>query len=57
MEYFIDFINSGDYFLYIFSSYFFSAIVLIFLSLISISRVKKLKKEYAKLAKKNETKI
>ena len=57
MNYFLNFINSGDHFSYVLSSYLivFSIIFLIFI--LSNSKTKKLEKEFVNLIRNEEKKI
>ncbi len=56
MNYFLNFINSGDHLSYVLSSYFIVFMILIFILVLSNLKTKKLEKEFATLLKNEKKK-
>ena len=56
MNYFVNFINSGDHFSYVLSSYLIVLSIIFLIFILSNSKTKKLEKEFVNLIKNEEKK-
>ncbi len=54
MEYFLNFINSEDYFFYVISAYFITVLIVIILKIKSVSRNRNLEKVFKQASNRNE---
>ena len=57
MNYFVNFINSGDHFSYVLSSYLIVFFILLLIFILSNSKTKKLEREFVNLIENEKKKI